>query len=241
MAIQIVPASVTESPPTPQPPALVLFGRNRSGKPCAAWFDGDQAEAATAAAATMKLRVLPVAGDEERALATQLGRGRILSNGKAHVPAARRDLYGRLVAQAGDNAGLNITERPEQRGAPAAVARGESGADETRPPAPAGALEGADRGRAVTAAAGATAAADGPAKPKFGDHNFVGSSIPRERDEIGLGSLVLAHEGVDDGWWEAEVIGMNGRVFSLRWRDYPQQGTILRQPGELALMPPGKV
>ncbi|TXM81392.1 hypothetical protein FV223_29655 [Methylobacterium sp. WL116] len=64
--------------------------------------------------------------------------------------------------------------------------------------------------------------------------------MPRDRDEIGLGSVVLAHEGPEDGWWEAEIIGMNGRVFSCRWRDFPQQDTFLRKPGELALLPPGE-
>jgi hypothetical protein len=29
-------------------------------------------------------------------------------------------------------------------------------------------------------------------------------------------------------------------VFSLRWRDYPTQPTILRKAGELALLPPGE-
>ncbi|TNC08824.1 hypothetical protein FF100_28550 [Methylobacterium terricola] len=64
--------------------------------------------------------------------------------------------------------------------------------------------------------------------------------MPRDRDEIGLGSVVLAHEGPDEGWWEAEVIGINGTVHSLRWRDYPTQATILRRADELALLPPGK-
>jgi|SRR5436305_30641 hypothetical protein len=63
---------------------------------------------------------------------------------------------------------------------------------------------------------------------------------PRDPTEIGLGSVVLAHEGPDEGWWEAEVIGLNGRVFSLRWRDYPTQPTILRKSTELALLPPGE-
>lgn len=75
--------------------------------------------------------------------------------------------------------------------------------------------------------------------PRSGDRTFVGQPKPREPTEIGLGSVVLAHEGPDEGWWEAEVIGINGRVFSLRWRDYPTQPTILRKATELALLPPG--
>nr|WP_321182207.1 hypothetical protein [Methylobacterium sp. Leaf122] len=72
------------------------------------------------------------------------------------------------------------------------------------------------------------------------DRTFVGQPKPRDPTEIGLGSVVLAHEGPDEGWWEAEVIGINGRVFSLRWRDYPTQPTILRKATELALLPPGE-
>ncbi|WP_244475698.1 hypothetical protein [Methylobacterium sp. Leaf466] len=242
MAIQFIPAPVTETPLTPQPPALVLFGRDRGGKPRAAWFDGHQAEAARAAADPMKLRALPLADDDQRALAAQLAHGRILPSGKAHVPGLRRDLYSRLVALAGESAGLSITERPDDRCEPVAVAAA-AGADAV------GDIEQAERPAPsepyrCTAAAlepvTATDASNGPAKPKFRDHNFVGSPVPRERDEIGLGSVVLAHEGADEGWWEAEIIGMNGRVFSCRWRDYPHQGTFLRKRGELALMPPGE-
>jgi hypothetical protein len=76
--------------------------------------------------------------------------------------------------------------------------------------------------------------------PHSGDRTFVGQPKPRDPAEIGLGSVVLAHEGPDEGWWEAEVIGINGRVFSLRWRDYPTQPTILRKATELALLPPSK-
>ena len=95
----------------------------------------------------------------------------------------------------------------------------------------------------------ATAAADPGARlpaaaatnvPRSGDRTFVGQPKPRDPAEIGLGSVVLAHEGPDEGWWEAEVIGINGRVFSLRWRDYPTQPTILRKATELALLPPGE-
>ncbi|WP_261925963.1 hypothetical protein [Methylorubrum sp. GM97] len=76
--------------------------------------------------------------------------------------------------------------------------------------------------------------------PRPGNRTFVGEAMPRDPTEIGLGSVVLAHEGEDEGWWEAEVIGINGRVFSLRWRDYPTQPTILRKATELALLPPGE-
>ena len=75
---------------------------------------------------------------------------------------------------------------------------------------------------------------------RSGDRSFVGQPILGDPAEIGLGSVVLAREGPDEGWWEAEVIGINGRVFSLRWRDYPSQPTILRKATKLALLPSGE-
>ena len=74
----------------------------------------------------------------------------------------------------------------------------------------------------------------------FRNPPLVGQPRPGDRSEIGLGSIVLAHEGPDDGWWEAEVIGANGGTFSLRWRDYDPAAfpTILRTADELALLPP---
>ncbi|KQO66382.1 hypothetical protein [Methylobacterium sp. Leaf89] len=238
-----LPALINEAPLTRQPPALVLFGRNRGGKPCAAWFDGNQAEAATALAVTMKLRVLPVADDEQRALALQLAHGRILPSGKAHVPGARRDLYGRLVALAGESAGLSITERPEERGEqtceadafPWATLATAKSAEAEPSSAPAATSPVADVPKVVPA----VATADTPAKPRPGDGLFVGEVKPTTREQIGLGSIVLAQEGPDEGWWEAEVIGCNGRVFSLRWRDYDPVAfpTVLRELSELALLP----
>jgi hypothetical protein len=106
----------------------------------------------------------------------------------------------------------------------------------------------ADVKASVSGAAGAAASdpearlpsAEASNTPRSGDRTFVGQPIPRDPAEIGLGSVVLAHEGPDEGWWEAEVIGINGRVLSLRWRDYPTQPTILRKATELALLPPGE-
>jgi hypothetical protein len=207
-----LPALIAETPLVPQTAALVLFGRDAGGKPRAAWFGAGDAEAAITAAAIMRLRALPLTDDAGRALAAQLARGRVLPSGRAFVPSAKRDLYASVVALAGDEAGLRLTEEVEAAGA------------------------GTDTPLNATQAS----AAEAPPAPRPGDRTFVGCQLPSEREQIGLGSVVLAHEGPDEGWWEAEVIGINGRVLSLRWRDYPTQPTILRNAGELALLPPGK-
>jgi hypothetical protein len=240
-----LPALVVEAPFSSRPLVLVLFGRDRGGKPRAAWFDGNQAEAAKAAADTMKLRTLPIEGEEPCALAAQLAHGRILPSGKAHVPGARRDLYGRLVALAGESAGLSLAEAGPLAGSasdpirPEVIALG--GIDQPAPTvAPVATVEPPRPSLQAAKSVTAGLSTDSSPRPRPGDRNFVGSPSPREREEIGLGSLVLAHESPEDGWWEAEVIGINGGVFSLRWRDYPLQATILRKAGELALLPPGE-
>jgi hypothetical protein len=55
-------------------------------------------------------------------------------------------------------------------------------------------------------------------------------------EEIGLGSLVLATTGPAEGWFEAEVIGINGAMLTLKWRDY-NEPTVVRRRHELGFLP----
>ena len=249
-----VPARVAEIPLTPQRPALVLFGRDAGGRPRAAWFERADTDGATAAAAVMRLRALPLADEAGRGLAAQLARGRVLPSGRALVPFAKRDLYARLVALAGEEAGIGVVEpsRAEQPGAlelPGGPAPDEAARAEPADPR-ADVADQAQGTRAVerstdvqarglTGGAATSDATGRPPAPRPGDRSFVGHPQPGDRADIGLGSMVLAHEGPDDGWWEAEVIGINGTTLSLRWCDFPAEPTILRKAGELALLPPG--
>lgn len=236
-----LPVRIAETPLVPQPPALVLFGRDGGGKPRAAWFDAADAEAATTAGTTMRLQALPLANAVGRDLAGQLARGRVLPSGRALVPFAKRDLYARLVALAGEN--LGVTVAPTIRTDPPGV----GDASTPDPSAEADAPAAANGGTAAPSGDEHSSGGRGDASPSTGASTaprpgaplFVGQPRPHDRSGIGLGSVVLAHEGPDEGWWEAEVIGANGRTFSLRWRDYPTQPTILRKATELALLPPG--
>jgi hypothetical protein len=234
-----LPARVAETPLSPQPLALVLFGQDGDGKPRAAWFEAADIDAATAAAVTMRLRALPLTVEEGRELAAQLPRGRVLPSGRALVPFAKRDLYAQLIALAGEDTRLaeaadGQTVRPNPGDAPSAdPPAGADGAATTSCNGPLS-VEGEVSPSIVSEGNGA------PPAPRPATHLFVGQRCPRDRAEIGLSSVVLAHEGPDDGWWEAEVIGANGSTFSLRWCDYPAEPTILRKADELALLPPGK-
>lgn len=83
---------------------------------------------------------------------------------------------------------------------------------------------------------GAGAAADGSSA---GSGSGVPSAPqrPQDWDEIGVGSLVLALEPPDEGWWESIVIGISGEALTLKWRDFPGERVFVRRRSEVALLP----
>jgi hypothetical protein len=66
----------------------------------------------------------------------------------------------------------------------------------------------------------------------------VATGLPRTWDEIAPGHLVIAQEALDYGWWEAIVLGRNGDMFTLRFRDYPKLPKFARHRTAIALMSP---
>ena len=55
--------------------------------------------------------------------------------------------------------------------------------------------------------------------------------LPATWDDIAVGHLVIAHEGANNGWWEAIVLARDGDMLTLKWRDYSSQtscGTPVR-------------
>ncbi len=52
------------------------------------------------------------------------------------------------------------------------------------------------------------------------------------------GHLVIAHEFLDYGWWEAIVIARKDNVFTLRYRDFPSLPKFFRDRFGIALMYP---
>ena len=55
-------------------------------------------------------------------------------------------------------------------------------------------------------------------------------------DEIAPGDLVLAHETLEVGWWEAIVIARDDELFTMRFRDYPKYGKFIRHRSAVALI-----
>jgi hypothetical protein len=62
--------------------------------------------------------------------------------------------------------------------------------------------------------------------------------LPRTWDEVGPGHLVIAHESLEYGWWEAIVLERKDEGFMLRYRDYPQLPKFFRHRSSIALMSP---
>jgi hypothetical protein len=64
-------------------------------------------------------------------------------------------------------------------------------------------------------------------------------NLPHSWDRIGLGDLVVAQEAIEDGWYEAIVVEVNGDMLTLRWRDYPRERRFVRHRFQVALLYPG--
>jgi hypothetical protein len=64
-------------------------------------------------------------------------------------------------------------------------------------------------------------------------------NLPHSWDRIGLGDLVVAQEAIEDGWYEAIVVEVNGDMLTLRWRDFPRERRLVRHRFRVALLYPG--
>jgi hypothetical protein len=62
--------------------------------------------------------------------------------------------------------------------------------------------------------------------------------LPASWDEIGPGHLVIAHESLKHGWWEAIVIEAKNGSFRLRYRDFCNLPKFVRDRSGIALMHP---
>jgi hypothetical protein len=65
--------------------------------------------------------------------------------------------------------------------------------------------------------------------------------LPATWDDIAVGHLVIAHDSVNAGWWEAIVLARDGDMLTLKWRDYPYQANAVRHAGAVALLKPTPV
>ncbi len=64
--------------------------------------------------------------------------------------------------------------------------------------------------------------------------------MPPPWSAVVVGSVVLASDAKDEGWWEAVVLALEGgNMLRLRWRDYPEYDQFNRLITRVGLLPPG--
>src|SRR5689334_18440724 len=68
------------------------------------------------------------------------------------------------------------------------------------------------------------------------DSPRVRRSGPRDWDEIEPGSFVLAFDGDNEAWFEAIVVQVLGSAYRVRFRDYPEEGVLMRRRENIALL-----
>src|ERR1700681_2940093 len=62
------------------------------------------------------------------------------------------------------------------------------------------------------------------------------SPLPKTWADIQVGSLVIAEEALEYGWWHAVVTEVHGDLLTIRWRDYPKQAATKRNRKDVALL-----
>lgn len=95
-------ATFPSQDPAASAAALIVLGRDNTGKPHASWFDDGDASLATKAAGLMGMAAVPVTNDELRGLARQLPEGRVFASGRAFVPFVKGSLFDQLAKHAPD-------------------------------------------------------------------------------------------------------------------------------------------
>jgi hypothetical protein len=64
---------------------------------------------------------------------------------------------------------------------------------------------------------------------------------PKDWGVIAVGDLVLASDGPGEGWWEAVVQAVTGEMFTLLWRDWPDEfPKFVRTRDQIGLLPQSK-
>ena len=64
----------------------------------------------------------------------------------------------------------------------------------------------------------------------------IPSPLPKTWTDIQVGSLVIAEEALEYGWWHAVVTEVRGDLLTIRWRDYPKQAATKRNRKDVALL-----
>lgn len=96
-------------------PALIVLGRDDTGKPHASWFGEEDAPLAQEAAGLMGMSALQIQHDAVRTLAAGLPKGRVFASGKAFVPFVKADVFESLAVHLPAHGPGNAADTVEQQ------------------------------------------------------------------------------------------------------------------------------
>lgn len=88
-----------------------------------------------------------------------------------------------------------------------------------------------------------TATAAAPAKvgapPMPAPARAAEPAVPAPWSQVAAGSVVLASDAQDDGWWECivEAVEGEGGTLVLRWRDFPGLATFRKPLARVGMLP----
>jgi hypothetical protein len=208
---------------TPSNPlaALIVYSRTISGIPQAAWFKAEDRAAVKAAAEPMKLSVLDLRTDEEKALAAGVGEGALKGGGRMIIGSVSPEVFRRIEGCAQKAAAATSTVRAEQNAA--------SG------PAVAKATESAGASPTAKPVTAPTSRSAGPAPSQA-------PVLANPWDSLRVGSTVLAayfdqHSEIE-GWWPAVVTRADKDEFVLKWRDTSEYALGKVEKKHIAILHP---
>ncbi|MBL0406151.1 hypothetical protein JKG68_19495 [Microvirga aerilata] len=211
-------------------PAVLIFGLN-GDQPCGARLTQRDADRLVPTSLAKNQRVVLLTEDVQKAYAVELSRGHIPKQGNVDLPTIDRGLYNELErafsaqSLSGGHRDDEKTTLPGTGGEPL-----DPTILDSEPATPQHEMV-AD-----------TQPDDQPVPVRTAQDSARNVPAPIERpvdwDEIRIGSLVLAYDPVNEGWYEAIVLMPHGDQWLLKWRDYPSEGTVARGRSQIALMYP---
>ena len=190
-------------------PSIVVIGRDGTKPPRGSWYAANDIDAAEAGATAMGLQAVAVTGSDVMALANRVPKGRVFSSGKLFMPRIQKEVYEQLEGH------LSEVERQPRL---ELVASGD------------------DKGRDKEAGRDSD-----NGSPGNGAVANIKGTLPGDWSKLGVGSLVLTRdiEEESDAFYLAVVLGKpSPTTLTLKWRDYPDIGTITRNVQQIAMLHP---
>ena len=202
---------ITKRPGTTPPQLIVVAASNKRNGPEAAYFPGTDKKRVEKAAKCLGASTLEVSSKALETLASKLPRGKLLSNGKVTLEAVDERVFRQLAAY------VPVAQR---------------GAVRAYPPSTFVAYPKRSQNGEKTITENTYARAKAGRLQRSG-------KCPEHWGLIKVGSLVLASDGADDGWWTAHVREVRPDcTYLLEWETFPGYDTFVRRREQIGLLHP---